>query len=67
MLDISTQPWMYAVPVLSNQNMLQSIASNQAPGALPWVLTCAVPLLMAWAAVAFAARRMRSEQYVMGI
>jgi sodium transport system permease protein len=67
MLDMSTQPWMYAVPVLSNQTMLQSIASNQALGALPWVRTCAVPLLLAWGAVAFAARRMRSEQYVMGI
>ena len=67
MLDMSTQPWMYAVPVLSNQTMLQSVASHQALGALPWVLTCAVPLLLAWGAVAFAARRMRSEQYVMGI
>ena len=67
MLDLSTQPWMYAVPVLSNQTMLQSVASHQALGALPWVLTCAVPLLLAWGAVAFATRRMRSEQYVMGI
>ncbi|MET0980952.1 MAG: ABC transporter permease subunit [Telluria sp.] len=67
MLEVSTQSWMYAVPVLSNQTMFQSIASNQALGALPYLLTCAVPLLLAWAAVAFAARRMRSEQYVMGI
>ena len=67
MLDVSTQPWMYAVPVLSNQTMFQSIAAGQAIGALPYLLTCLLPLLLAWAAVGFAARRMRSEQYVMGI
>lgn len=67
MFEVSTQSWMYAVPVLSNQIMLQAIASSQALGALPYVLSCVVPLLLAGAAVAFTARRMRSEQYVMGI
>ena len=67
MLDLGTQPWMYAVPVLSNQTMLQSLASSQALGALPYLLTCLLPLLLAAGAVAFAARRMKSEQYVMGI
>jgi sodium transport system permease protein len=67
MLDLGTQPWMYAVPVLSNQTMLQSLASNQGLGTLPYLLTCLLPLLLAGAAVAFAARRMKSEQYVMGI
>ena len=67
MFEVSTQTWMYAVPLLANQTMLQSIASHQSPGALPYLLTCVLPLLLAWAAVAFAACRMRSEQYVMGI
>ncbi|QNB00892.1 ABC transporter permease [Massilia sp. Se16.2.3] len=67
MLGLGTQPWMYAVPVLSNQVMLQSLASNQAPGLLPFLLTCVPPLLAACGAAAFAMRRMRSEQYVMGI
>ena len=67
MLDLRTQPWMYAVPVLGNQTMFQSIAGGQAIGVLPYLLTCLLPLLLAWVAVEFAARRMRSEQYVMGI
>jgi len=67
MLDLSTQPWMYAVPVLANQTMFQSIAAGQALGAEAYLLTCMLPLLLAGVAVAFAARRMKSEQYVMGI
>lgn len=67
MLEISTQPWMYAVPVLSNQTLFQALAAGQAPGAQALLLTCGLPLLLAWTAVSFAARRMRSEQYVMGI
>lgn len=67
MLDLSTQTWMYAVPVLANQTMFQAIAAGKAIGALPYLLTCLLPLLLAWAAMEFAARRMRSEQYVMGI
>ncbi|WP_229445514.1 ABC transporter permease [Massilia sp. Leaf139] len=66
-LDLRVDTWMYAVPVLSNQTMFQSIAAGQALGLLPYLLTCLLPLLLAWAAVEFAARRMRSEQYVMGI
>jgi sodium transport system permease protein len=67
MLGMGTQWWMHAVPVLSNQLMLQALASGQAFAPLPWLLTCAPPLLLAAAAVGFATHRMRSEQYVMGI
>lgn len=67
MLETGTQWWMYAVPVLSNQTMFQSIASGGEIGMPAYLLACTLPLLLAWMAVAFAARRMRSEQYVMGI
>jgi sodium transport system permease protein len=67
MLDLGTQPWMYAVPLLSNQTMFQALSTGQSLGALPYVLTCALPLLLAAAAVAFAARRMGSERYVLGV
>ena len=67
MLGLGTQWWMCAVPVLSNQVMLQSLASGQSPGLPAYLLTCVPPLLAACAAAVFAMRRMRSEQYVMGI
>lgn len=67
MLDMSTQTWMYAVPLLANQTMLQSMATGQALGALPYLLICVLPLLLAWTAVELATRRMRSEHYVMGV
>jgi sodium transport system permease protein len=67
MLDLGAQPWMYAVPVLSNQTLFQAMATGQAIGAMPYVLTCALPLLLAWAAMQFAARRMQSEQYVLAV
>lgn len=66
-LDLGTQTWMYAVPVLSNQTMFQSLATGQALGVLPYLLTCALPLLLAWMAVTFAAKRMQSEQYVLAV
>jgi sodium transport system permease protein len=67
MLDLGTQPWMFAVPVLSNQTLFQAMATGQALGVLPYVLTCALPLAMAWMAILFAARRMKSEQYVLAV
>jgi sodium transport system permease protein len=67
MLDIGTQWWMYAVPMLANQLMFQNLATGQALGGLAYALTCLLPLLLAGLAVAFASRRMRSEQYVLGV
>lgn len=66
-LELNTQDWMYAVPLLSNQTMFQALATGQSLGVLPYVLACALPLLLAAAAVAFAARRMGSERYVLGV
>lgn len=67
MLEVGMQPWMYAVPVLSNQTMFQALATGQALGVLPFALTCLLPLLLACAAIMFAARRMESERYVLAV
>ncbi len=67
MLDLSTQWWMYAVPVLSNQTMFQALASGQALGPQAYALTYALPLLLTGAALVFAARRMKSERYVLAV
>lgn len=66
-LELTTQDWMYAVPLLGNQTMFQAMATGQALGLTPYLLACALPLLLAGAAVAFATRRMGSERYVLGV
>jgi len=66
-LDLATQNWMYAVPLLSNQTMFQALATGQTLGVMPYVLACALPLALTAVAVAFAARRMGSEKYVLGV
>ena len=67
MMDLSTQNWMYAVPVLSNQTMFQALATGQALGWVPYALTCVLPLLLAGVAIAFASFRMKSERYVLAV
>lgn len=67
MLDVNTQWWMYAVPVLANQTLLLELAKNQAVGAIPVLLTIAGSLTAAAIAIGFASWRLRSEQYVLGV
>ncbi|MYN02190.1 ABC transporter permease [Pseudoduganella sp. DS3] len=66
-LDLTTKDWMYAVPLLGNQTMFQAMATGQSLGVMPYLLACALPLVLAFAAVAFATRRMSSEKYVLGV
>lgn len=67
MLDLNTALWMYALPVLSNQTLLMEVAKGQTVGILPYLLTIGSSLLCATMAVAFAAWRLRSEKYVLGV
>lgn len=67
MMDLTTQLWMYAVPLLAHQTLLRELAKGQAVGWLPCVLTFGSSLLIALACVAFTERRMRSEKYMMGV
>ncbi|WP_342119633.1 ABC transporter permease [Pseudoduganella sp. OTU4001] len=66
-LELNTQNWMYAVPLLGNQTLFQGLAMGTKLGATPYLLACALPLVLAAAAVAFATRRMGSERYVLGV
>jgi sodium transport system permease protein len=67
MFGVTTAQWMYLVPVLANQTLLSELAKGQAVGVLPYLLTAGVALLAALLAVAFAARRLRSERYVLTV
>ena len=67
MLELKTSLWMYAVPILANQTLLREIAKGEAIGSLPYLLTAFSSLLPALAFAAFAAWRMKSESYVLGV
>ena len=67
MLDLNTAWWMYALPVLSNQTLLMEVAKGQAVGPLPYLLAIGSSLLGTMVAVTFAAWRLRSEKYVLGV
>ena len=67
MLELKTASWMYLVPMLSNQTLLRETARGGDIGLLPFVLTFLCSALAAWAAVAFAAWRMKSERYVLAV
>jgi sodium transport system permease protein len=67
MLELKTASWMYLVPMLSNQTLLRETAKGGDIGFLPFVLTFLCSAAAAWAAVAFAAWRMKSERYVLAV
>jgi sodium transport system permease protein len=67
MLELKTASWMYLVPMLSNQTLLRETARGGDIGLLPFVLTFLCSSVAAWAAVAFAAWRMKSERYVLAV
>jgi sodium transport system permease protein len=67
MLELKTASWMYLVPMLSNQTLLRETAKGGDIGLLPFALTFLCSALAAWAAVAFAAWRMKSERYVLAV
>jgi sodium transport system permease protein len=67
MLDLNTATWMYTLPVLSNQTLLIEVAKGQNVGLVPYLLTIGSSLFAAMLAVGFAAWRLRSEKYVLGV
>ncbi|MBV8634370.1 MAG: ABC transporter permease [Burkholderiaceae bacterium] len=67
MLDLNTATWMYAVPVLANQTLLLETAKGQTIGILPYVLTIGSSMAAALLAIGFAAWRLKSEKYVLGV
>ena len=67
MLELETDTWMYAVPMLANQTLLRELAKGQEMGLLPFALTFLSSLLPALAIIAFASWRMKSERYVLAV
>ena len=67
MMEIETNTWMYAVPMLSNQTLLRELAKGQEMGMLPFVMTFLSSLLPAIAIILFASWRMKSERYVLAV
>ena len=67
MLELKTAPWMYVVPMLSNQTLLRETAKGGEIGILPFVLTFLCSAVAAWLPIAFAAWRMKSERYVLAV
>ena len=67
MMELETNTWMYAVPMLSNQTLLRELAKGQEMGVLPFAMTFLSSLLPALAIIAFASWRMKSERYVLAV
>ena len=67
MLELKTALWMYAVPVLSNQNLLRELAKGTELGPWPYLLTFASGLVPALIVFALATWRMKSERFVLGV
>jgi sodium transport system permease protein len=67
MLELKTAPWMYWVPMLSNQTLLRETAKGGDLDVLAFVLTFVCSAVAALAAVSFAAWRMKSERYVLAV
>jgi len=67
MLDLKTAEWMYAVPVLAHQTLLNELAKGHAVPALAWLATGASSLFYAGLAVAFSTYRLKSERYVLSV
>ncbi|MES2742040.1 MAG: ABC transporter permease [Pseudomonadota bacterium] len=66
-LNLTTQNWMYLVPVLSNLTLFQELAKGQQVGALPFALTASSALALAALAIGFATWRLKSERYVLSV
>ena len=67
MLDINTQPWMYAIPVLAEQTLLLELAKGNAVGAQSFLTAAGVSLALAAVCIGFAGRRLASERFVLGV
>jgi sodium transport system permease protein len=67
MMDLKTASWMYAIPVLSNQTLLNELAKGQHIGFMPFLLTAGTSLLASTLAIGFATWRLKSERYVLSV
>jgi len=66
-MELETAPWMYMVPMLSNQTLLRELAKGQPMTLTQFALTVLSSLIPALAIIAFASWRMKSERYVLAV
>lgn len=67
MLDLNTQQWMYAVPVLAEQTLMLELAKGNAVAPSAFLTTAGVSLALALLSVAFASWKLKSEKFVLGV
>lgn len=66
-MELETAPWMYMVPMLSNQTLLRELSKGQAMTFTQFALTFLSSALPALAIIIFASWRMKSERYVLAV
>lgn len=67
MLDLNTETWMYAVPILANQTLLMELSKGSTVNVVCILLTILSSLAPALISVAFASWRLGSERYVINV
>ncbi|UUZ56174.1 ABC transporter permease subunit [Massilia sp. H-1] len=66
-MELETAPWMYMVPMLSNQTLLRELSKGQAMTFTQFALTFLSSALLKLAIIIFASWRMKSERYVLAV
>ncbi len=67
MLELGTQSWLYAVPMVGHGELVKALAKGQMPQVVEWVMLLGVPSVAALLLTIFCAVRLRSERFVMGV
>jgi sodium transport system permease protein len=67
MLDLGSQSWMYALPMIGNSELLKALAGGKSPSPVEYAMLYGVPLALTVGLVWFCAYRMRSERFVIGV
>ena len=67
MLDLNTQNWMYAIPVLAEQTLMLELAKGNAVAPSAFLTASGVSLGLALLCVAFASWKLKSEKFVLGV
>lgn len=67
MLDLNTQIWMYAIPVVAEQTLLLELAKGTSLGFVPFLMAGGASLILTCIALLFATKRMKSERFVLGV
>lgn len=67
MMDVGTQQWMYAIPVLAEQTLLLELAKGNAISVQSFLTTAGVSLAAAAICIGLASLRLKSERFVLGV